>query len=418
MDNLISEFISESGENLRALDADLAKLEKNPGDLAVLGRILRTVHTIKGTCGFLGLPRLEAVAKAAENALEALSAGKQQITPQAAGLVLQSLACIRGLIDHLSQQGQEASGDDSALIARLNDYGETETAEDAAGIFPDLPTALVSAADLSADLSAFFRGDDDLKALMAEFNMPTAVAGQVEAAPQKTVTLKEAPRPSAPAPAPPEKNTDALERLTEIADELAETRRELMHALHIQEGSDFLAPVLQLPAIAFELKETMSRAAPAALATTHGDAQQADFLLFAAGKGAPKALPLELVVRLERIDVKQIETAAGLPVVQYRGDLLRLVCMNASTQIPREGVLQTIVLHYDRRTIGLVVDRIIDIASAPYDIRIASAEKGLLGSMLIAGKATDLVDVAHLFGGLTEEKRSSRKQKKEQEEIA
>lgn len=69
MDDLLSEFLTETTESLSDLDGDLVELEKNPNDPELLGGIFRLVHTIKGTCGFLGLPRLERVAHASEDVL-------------------------------------------------------------------------------------------------------------------------------------------------------------------------------------------------------------------------------------------------------------------------------------------------------------------------------------------------------------
>ena len=69
MDDLLSEFLTETSESLSTLDVELVKLEQNPNDPDILSNIFRLVHTIKGTCGFLGLPRLEAVAHAGENVL-------------------------------------------------------------------------------------------------------------------------------------------------------------------------------------------------------------------------------------------------------------------------------------------------------------------------------------------------------------
>ena len=69
MDDLVREFLTETSENLAVLDVELVKFEQDPNDAAMLGNIFRLVHTIKGTCGFLGLGRLEAVAHAGENIL-------------------------------------------------------------------------------------------------------------------------------------------------------------------------------------------------------------------------------------------------------------------------------------------------------------------------------------------------------------
>ncbi|HEY3144749.1 MAG TPA: Hpt domain-containing protein, partial [Dongiaceae bacterium] len=76
MDDLLSEFLTETSENLAVLDVELVKLEQNPNDMELLGNIFRLVHTVKGTCGFLGLPRLESVAHAGENILGKLRDGE------------------------------------------------------------------------------------------------------------------------------------------------------------------------------------------------------------------------------------------------------------------------------------------------------------------------------------------------------
>src|SRR5579872_4589148 len=105
MDDLLSVFLTETTENLSVLDLELVKLERNPNDPALLSNIFRLMHTIKGTCGFLGLPRLESVAHAGENVLGKIRDKVLAATPEAISLVLESLDNIKGLIDHLSQKG-------------------------------------------------------------------------------------------------------------------------------------------------------------------------------------------------------------------------------------------------------------------------------------------------------------------------
>src|SRR4051812_42933622 len=69
MDDLLADFLTETNEGLVALDAALVRLERAPEDAATLSEVFRIVHTIKGTCGFLGLSRMESVAHAGENVL-------------------------------------------------------------------------------------------------------------------------------------------------------------------------------------------------------------------------------------------------------------------------------------------------------------------------------------------------------------
>ena len=120
MDDLIADFLAETGEGLAALDLALVRLEKAPDDKPTLSEIFRTVHTIKGTCGFLGLPRLERVAHAAENILGLYRDGAMSVTPAGITLVLRALDRIKEIVNGLESGGAEPAGDDSALIAELD----------------------------------------------------------------------------------------------------------------------------------------------------------------------------------------------------------------------------------------------------------------------------------------------------------
>ena len=98
MDDLLSEFLTETAENLSVLDVELVRLEQNPNNPELLSNIFRLVHTIKGTCGFLGLPRLERVAHASENVLGKFRDGTLTITPGAVSVILRSLDTIKGIL--------------------------------------------------------------------------------------------------------------------------------------------------------------------------------------------------------------------------------------------------------------------------------------------------------------------------------
>src|SRR3546814_439190 len=124
MDDLLSEFLTETNESLAELDVELVRLEQNPNDKALLGNIFRLMHTIKGTCGFLGLPRLESVAHAGENVLGKVRDGELEVTPKAVTLILECLDSIRALLERLEATEAEPEGDDSDLIARLNAFAD------------------------------------------------------------------------------------------------------------------------------------------------------------------------------------------------------------------------------------------------------------------------------------------------------
>ena len=99
------------------LDVALLALERTPDDAATLSLIFRMVHTIKGTCGFLGLPRLERVAHAAENVLGQLRDGTMSASPDIVSQILTALDRIKAILAGLSQSGAEPAGDDRELIA-------------------------------------------------------------------------------------------------------------------------------------------------------------------------------------------------------------------------------------------------------------------------------------------------------------
>ena len=120
MDDLLKEFLAETQEALEMLDSELVELEQRPGDPQLLGSIFRIMHTIKGTCGFLGLPRLESVAHAAEDVLGKIRDGELVVTAQGVSLVLGALERIKELIDALGQLGEEPKGSDADIIDDLH----------------------------------------------------------------------------------------------------------------------------------------------------------------------------------------------------------------------------------------------------------------------------------------------------------
>ncbi len=773
MDDLIVEFITETSEGLATLDLELVKLEQNPQDEGILGNIFRIMHTIKGTCGFLGLPRLERVAHASENVLGKIREKQLEATPEAITLVLESLDSIKGLIDYLSQNGEEQGGDDAQLIGRLNQFAETGRVGE--GASPELKevAAVINASSSSASaddkeiteaieriaIAEFphFKGDDEAVAKDEKAAPKIEVVSVAPAAPIDIASKAPAVKPVAAKTEEKETkegqvseanqsirvNIDVLENLMQMVSELVLTRNQLMQIVRTKDDKELITPLQQLSHITSELQEgvmktrmqpigngwskfprlirdlsidlgkkielkmhgaeteldrqllevikdplthmvrnscdhgletpaerraagkpevgtvTLSayhegghiiieiiddgrginiervkqkalangiateasldnmsekqiaqfifaagfstaekvtsvsgrgvgmdvvktniqkiggtidldstwgkgskvavkipltlaivsvlivesnsqkfaipqinvvelvRAAPGAgvqlemindslvmrlrdkllplaimsetlgfpcnhnellqrevyivvcrvgsydfgilvdrvfdteeivvkpvsdllkslsiysgntilgdgsvimildpngiartissaeiseredanAALSIGDSKQdmIGFLSFTLGKGAPKAVPLELISRLEEINVKDIEVAGDKPVVQYRGDLMRLITLDDEFKMPDSGTVDVIVFGYDKKVIGLVVDEIIDIVKAPFDIKLTSKEAkqhGYLGSMVISGKTTDVVDIGYLLSDLVED---------------
>src|ERR1700684_106630 len=106
-DDLISDFLTETNESIADLDVALVKLERTPDDKDTLSLIFRLVHTIKGTCGFLGLPRLEHVAHAAENVLGRVRDRELAAPPTVISAVLAALDRIKLILAGLAATGAE-----------------------------------------------------------------------------------------------------------------------------------------------------------------------------------------------------------------------------------------------------------------------------------------------------------------------
>ena len=120
-------------------------------------------------------------------------------------------------------------------------------------------------------------------------------------------------------------------------------------------------------------------------------------LVFRAGSPEPKAVPLSLVTRLEEIDCKKIELSNGRHMVQYRGQLMPLVRVSDEVKIKREGAQPLLVFSDGNRSMGLVVDEIVDIVEDKLDIEVGSDRAGVLGSAVVRGQATEIIDVGHFL---------------------
>src|SRR5215218_8680351 len=118
MDDLLREFLTETGEHLDVVDVELVRFEREPGNETILRNIFRLVHTIKGTCGFLGLPRLEALAHAAETLMGKFRDG-MAVTTDAVTLILATLDRIKEILAELESKAAEPEGADEDLIGEL-----------------------------------------------------------------------------------------------------------------------------------------------------------------------------------------------------------------------------------------------------------------------------------------------------------
>ena len=225
MDDLLSDFLTETNEALAELDIALVKLERTPDDHDTLSLIFRMVHTIKGTCGFLGLPALEHVAHAAENVLGRVRDKTLSVTPELVSAVLAAIDRIKEIVAVLAATQAEPAGDDSALIAVLEAVSEGRAAAPAAGMAPQ-PCADAIDAD---------NAEPETSATPAE--TPTTAAETTAA--NQTIRV----------------GVDVLEDLMTLVSELVLTRNQLLQLARIQANTSFTAPLQRLSHITSDLQE-------------------------------------------------------------------------------------------------------------------------------------------------------------------
>src|SRR6516164_7170002 len=119
MNEVIREFLIETHENLAQLDLDLVTLEKNPTERETLARVFRTLHTVKGTAGFLGLQKLQAVSHAAENLLSKLRDGSLVFNPAIASALLAVVDAVRKMLVNVEASETDGNDDFAAVIASV-----------------------------------------------------------------------------------------------------------------------------------------------------------------------------------------------------------------------------------------------------------------------------------------------------------
>ncbi len=211
MDDLLADFLTETGESLADLDLALVRLERTPDDAETLSLIFRHVHTVKGTCGFLGLARLEGVAHAAEHVLVRLRDRQLAVTPSVVSAVLAAIDRIKAIVSGIAATGSEPAGDDAPVIAAL--------AAAAEGRAPAAPRPA--------------------SAEPAEAAPPAEPAAGEPAATTQTIRVA----------------VDVLEDLMTLVGELVLTRNQLLQLVRGQGESALSVPLQRLSQITSDLQE-------------------------------------------------------------------------------------------------------------------------------------------------------------------
>ena len=271
MDDLLREFLTETHESLDLVDVQLVKFEQDPNNAKILDNIFRLVHTIKGTCGFLGLPRLEALAHAAETLMGKFRDGKA-VTGEAVTIILSTIDRLKEILAKLEQTETEPEGSDRDLIDELERM--VMQSEQAAEAAPTAPVAEVTQGSLvSQTLERGLRpGEVSLDELERAFRetapeivpaaqpakvAPAAAKPAAKPAAKKSVVEMDAPVSDADKVANQSirVNVDTLEHLMTMVSELVLTRNQLLEISRRHEDSEFKVPLQRLSNVTAELQE-------------------------------------------------------------------------------------------------------------------------------------------------------------------
>ena len=262
MDDLLREFLTETGEHLDTVDVELVRFEQEPDNETVLRNIFRLVHTIKGTCGFLDLPRLEALAHAAETLMGQFR-DELPVTGPAVTLILATIDRIKDILAALERHAAEPAGADLDLIGGL---------EHLAGQPPPGPTAETDGFPIRLLNRALRPGEvslGDLERAFREAPGPDDPALRASPAPAPAsfpIITDLARRDSADAVAETNEtatarvqtirvNVDMLEHLMTMVSELVLTRNQLLDVARRDDDSAYKAPLQRLSHVTAELQD-------------------------------------------------------------------------------------------------------------------------------------------------------------------
>jgi two-component system, chemotaxis family, sensor kinase CheA len=297
MDDLLREFLTETGESLDTVDNQLVRFEQDPNNARILDNIFRLVHTIKGTCGFLGLPRLEALAHAGETLMGKFRDG-MPVTAEAVTLILRSIDRIKEILAGLEATEAEPKGNDQDLIVKLHELVERGIAAmpGPASLVPPAPASLVTPASTPPiapvlAVAAIEEGTLVPQTLVRQLRPGEVSLDELERAFRETEVAVPAPAQRA-APAPAERaaapkaaapneakpaakktiaedapesdrvanqsirvNVDTLEHLMTMVSELVLTRNQLLEISRRHEDTEFKVPLQRLSNVTAELQE-------------------------------------------------------------------------------------------------------------------------------------------------------------------
>ena len=452
MDDLLQEFIAETRETLEALSSEIVAWEAAPGDRARLDAIFRFVHTVKGSCGFLDLPRLAKLSHAAEDVLAAARDGQRMPDTALVDAVLAIVDRIGAVVEGIAADVVLDDSDDDALIAALTRVEEPVVPAPAARVAA-APRAAPRSIRLNVDLlDRMMSGMSDMvlaRNELARRLRDDVLDPRVEAALDQlsltvadmrdTVTRTRMQKIDGLFSALPRMVRDTAAELgkavtlriegsdVDLDREMIEMMRDpLVHIIRnaIDHGIEAPArrrslgkpPTGQICITARQsgnqiLIEIEDDGAGIDVARIAAKAIQNDVRSAAEVAGMSPAEKLKLVFepglssrdtvsavsgRGVGMDVVRanIEHVGGRHVVQYRRHLMPLVPFDPGHVWKTSGKQDVLVFSDNGRCMGLAVDAVVDIVRDRMSVELSSARPGLVGSAVIAGRAADVVDVA------------------------
>jgi two-component system chemotaxis sensor kinase CheA len=240
MDELLRDFLTETGESLDRVDAELVRFEQEPNNNQILSNIFRLVHTIKGTCGFLALSRLERLTHAAETLMGRFRDG-MPVTADAVTLILSTLDRVKSILDGIETLEHEPEGDDSDLIGRLGAMarGEQVARGEQAPRGEQMPPPAASPVREAAS-SPQDAGLNSPEAAEKRTEVPDKAAGEAtDKLANHSIRV----------------SVDTLDHLMTTVSELVLTRNQLLEIVRRHEDSDFKVPLQRLSSVTAELQE-------------------------------------------------------------------------------------------------------------------------------------------------------------------
>jgi two-component system chemotaxis sensor kinase CheA len=253
MNEIVREFLLETHENLAQLDLDLVTLEKEPTERETLARVFRTLHTVKGTAGFLGLLKLQALAHAAENLLGRLRAGELLFNPEIATALLAVVDAVRQILAVIEVSGDEGDRDVTTLVRTLEHLREAPAGrgpvEPSQRPAPPVPPTPVVSATGPVDVPQ--------KTLMQDPTpLPAGRTVVAEPAPAEPVEAVRAPAVSDSAI---RVDVGLLDKLMNLVGELVLARNQIMQFSTSQEDAGFLGTVQRFNLLTTELQANVMK---------------------------------------------------------------------------------------------------------------------------------------------------------------